>query len=138
MAAVGSPFGDMCPGVSVGTVGGPLRHGGSKPSDVELSERQSPEYAECTRVCLHAHACGRVCEVVSGSCKQGAGMQVRLNRLEYSLGFCNGFPVLFHLWCPGCAPTPPRASGIFRPGGTSVVSAENAVCVYRSLSCCSF
>ena len=34
MAAVDSPFWDMCPGVSMGTVAIPLRHGGSKLSDV--------------------------------------------------------------------------------------------------------
>lgn len=48
----------------------------------------------CTCVCMHMRvdACVRWCP---GSCKQGAGMQDRLNWLEYSLEFLQLLPSAF-------------------------------------------
>ena len=70
MAAVDSPFWDLCPGVSVGAVGIPLRHGGSKLSDIPsylrgLVEEESRVW--CVRACVFACTCmcGHLCEVVS-------------------------------------------------------------------------
>lgn len=55
MAAVHSPFWDMCPGVSVGTVGVPLRHGGSKLSDVPSYRRGGVWSMVSARMCVCMH-----------------------------------------------------------------------------------